>query len=88
MMDVSVGSCFLHTVQLCESWADDCVCCTYYMSLIALSYLTILLYFTVGPLGHPETYDKGIDSLKKRAADAYAAGARFAKWRNGTFYLT
>lgn len=36
----------------------------------------------VGPLGHPETMDKGMDTLKKRAADAYAAGARFAKWRN------
>jgi len=36
----------------------------------------------VGPLGHPETMDKGLDTLKKRAADAYAAGARFAKWRN------
>jgi len=36
----------------------------------------------VGPLGHPETMDKGLDSLRKRAADAYAAGARFAKWRN------
>jgi len=35
-----------------------------------------------GPLGHPETMDKGLDTLKKRAADAYAAGARFAKWRN------
>merc|ERR1719197_1337157 len=36
----------------------------------------------VGPLGHPETMDRGLDSLKKRAAEAYAAGARFAKWRN------
>merc|ERR1711966_233898 len=36
----------------------------------------------VGPLGHPETMDKGLDTLRKRAADAYAAGARFAKWRN------
>lgn len=36
----------------------------------------------VGPLRHPETMDKGLDSLKKRAAEAYAAGARFAKWRN------
>lgn len=36
----------------------------------------------VGPLGHPETMDKGLDSLKKRAGEAYAAGARFAKWRN------
>lgn len=39
----------------------------------------------VGPLGHPETMDKGLDTLKKRASDAYAAGARFAKWRNGTW---
>merc|ERR1719158_1589991 len=36
----------------------------------------------VGPLGHPETYDKGIDDLEKRCAEAYAQGARFAKWRN------
>jgi fructose-bisphosphate aldolase class I len=36
----------------------------------------------VGPLGHPETWDKGIDDLEKRCAEAYAAGARFAKWRN------
>ena len=36
----------------------------------------------VGPLGHPETWDKGIDDLEKRAKDAYAQGARFAKWRN------
>merc|ERR1719399_871757 len=36
----------------------------------------------VGPLGHPETFDKGIDDLEQRCADAYAAGARFAKWRN------
>jgi len=36
----------------------------------------------VGPLGHPETMDKGLDTLKKRAAEAYAQGARFAKWRN------
>lgn len=35
-----------------------------------------------GPLGHPETWDKGIDDLDKRCADAYAQGARFAKWRN------
>ena len=35
-----------------------------------------------GPLGHPETWCKGIDDLEKRAADAYAQGARFAKWRN------
>merc|ERR1719410_3151983 len=36
----------------------------------------------VGPLGHPETWCKGIDDLEKRAAEAYAQGARFAKWRN------
>jgi len=36
----------------------------------------------VGPLGHPETWDKGIEDLDKRCAEAYAAGARFAKWRN------
>jgi len=35
-----------------------------------------------GPLGHPETWDKGIDDLEKRCAEAYAQGARFAKWRN------
>jgi len=36
----------------------------------------------VGPLGHPETMDKGLDDLKERAEQAYAQGARFAKWRN------
>jgi len=36
----------------------------------------------VGPLGHPETFDKGIETLDKRCAEAYAQGARFAKWRN------
>lgn len=36
----------------------------------------------VGPLGHQETWCKGIDDLEQRCADAYAAGARFAKWRN------
>merc|ERR1719254_78526 len=35
-----------------------------------------------GPLGHGETWCKGIDDLEKRCADAYAQGARFAKWRN------
>jgi len=35
-----------------------------------------------GPLGHPETWCKGIDDLDKRCAEAYAQGARFAKWRN------
>jgi len=35
-----------------------------------------------GPLGHPETWCKGIDDLEKRCAEAYAKGARFAKWRN------
>ena len=36
----------------------------------------------VGPLGHPETFDKGIDDLDTRCKEAYAQGARFAKWRN------
>lgn len=36
----------------------------------------------VGPLGHPETMDKGLDDLKERAIKAYDQGARFAKWRN------
>jgi fructose-bisphosphate aldolase class I len=36
----------------------------------------------VGPLGHPEVATKGLDTLQKRCADAYAKGARFAKWRN------
>ena len=36
----------------------------------------------VGPLGHPETMDKGLDTLNARCAAAYAQGARFAKWRN------
>lgn len=35
-----------------------------------------------GPLGHPETWCKGIDDLAKRCAEAYEQGARFAKWRN------
>jgi fructose-bisphosphate aldolase class I len=35
-----------------------------------------------GPLGHPETATKGLDDLQERAAEAYAQGARFAKWRN------
>merc|ERR1711920_6249 len=35
-----------------------------------------------GPLGHPETWCKGIDDLEQRTADAYKQGARFAKWRN------
>merc|ERR1719281_1781199 len=35
-----------------------------------------------GPLGHPETWCKGIDDLEKRCEEAYAQGARFAKWRN------
>jgi len=35
-----------------------------------------------GPLGHPETATKGLDDLQERAAQAYAQGARFAKWRN------
>jgi len=36
----------------------------------------------LGPLGHAETWVKGIDDLEKRCAEAYAQGARFAKWRN------
>jgi glyceraldehyde-3-phosphate dehydrogenase type I len=36
----------------------------------------------VGPLGHPEVATRGLDDLQKRAAQAYAKGARFAKWRN------
>jgi len=36
----------------------------------------------VGPLGHPETADKGLDGLEEVCAKAYAQGARFAKWRN------
>merc|ERR1719213_1596644 len=35
-----------------------------------------------GPLGHPEVSVKGLDDLQERAAEAYAKGARFAKWRN------
>jgi len=35
-----------------------------------------------GPLGHGETWCKGIDDLEQRAADAYKQGARFVKWRN------
>lgn len=35
-----------------------------------------------GPLGHPETSCRGLDDLQQRAAEAYAKGARFAKWRN------
>merc|ERR1712003_492423 len=35
-----------------------------------------------GPLGHPEVATKGLDDLQERAAEAYAKGARFAKWRN------
>jgi len=36
----------------------------------------------VGPLGHPETADKGLDGLEGVCAAAYKQGARFAKWRN------
>jgi len=32
--------------------------------------------------GHPEVSTKGLDDLQARAAQAYAKGARFAKWRN------
>merc|ERR1719198_2881690 len=35
-----------------------------------------------GPLGHPEVSTRGLDDLQERAAQAYAQGARFAKWRN------
>merc|ERR1719379_2089274 len=35
-----------------------------------------------GPLGHPEVSTVGLDDLQKRCAEAYAKGARFAKWRN------
>merc|ERR1719454_1106192 len=35
-----------------------------------------------GPLGHPEVSTKGLDDLQQRCAQAYAKGARFAKWRN------
>merc|ERR1719247_2708682 len=43
---------------------------------------TGLMGTAVGPLGHPETWCKGIDDLEKRCAESYAKGARFAKWRN------
>jgi fructose-bisphosphate aldolase class I len=36
----------------------------------------------VGPLGHPEVSTLGLDDLQERCAQAYAKGARFAKWRN------
>merc|ERR1719333_243186 len=36
----------------------------------------------VGPLGHPEVATVGLDDLQERCAQAYAKGARFAKWRN------
>merc|ERR1719331_681509 len=35
-----------------------------------------------GPLGHAEPWCKGMDDLEKRCTEAYAKGARFAKWRN------
>ena len=35
-----------------------------------------------GPLGHPEVATLGLDDLQQRCAQAYAKGARFAKWRN------
>merc|ERR1719433_53317 len=34
------------------------------------------------PLKHPEVATRGLDDLQERAAQAYAQGARFAKWRN------
>ena len=43
---------------------------------------TGLMGTATGPLGHPETWCKGIDDLEKRCQEAYAKGARFAKWRN------
>jgi len=36
----------------------------------------------IGPLGHPEVSTKGLDDLQQRCQQAYAKGARFAKWRN------
>merc|ERR1719478_762102 len=36
----------------------------------------------VGPLVHPEVSTRGLDDLQERAVQAYAKGARFAKWRN------
>jgi fructose-bisphosphate aldolase class I len=36
----------------------------------------------VGPLKHPEVATRGLDDLQQRCAEAYAKGARFAKWRN------
>jgi len=36
----------------------------------------------VGPLGHPEVSTRGLDDLQKKCKEAYARGARFAKWRN------
>jgi fructose-bisphosphate aldolase class I len=35
-----------------------------------------------GPLSHPEVATLGLDDLQQRCAEAYAQGARFAKWRN------
>merc|ERR1712087_670929 len=35
-----------------------------------------------GPLKHPEVATLGLDDLQQRCAQAYAQGARFAKWRN------
>jgi len=35
-----------------------------------------------GPLKHPEVSTVGLDDLQQRCAQAYAQGARFAKWRN------
>ena len=43
---------------------------------------TGLMGTATGPLGHPETWCKGIDDLEKRCQEAYAKVARFAKWRN------
>ena len=35
-----------------------------------------------GPLGHPEVATVGLDDLQQKCQQAYAKGARFAKWRN------
>ncbi|CAK0825012.1 unnamed protein product, partial [Prorocentrum cordatum] len=37
---------------------------------------------SVGPLGQPEVRAVGLNDLQERCAEAYAKGARFAKWRN------
>ncbi|CAK0805550.1 unnamed protein product, partial [Prorocentrum cordatum] len=37
---------------------------------------------SVGPLGQPEVRAVGLNDLQERCAEAYAKGARFAKWRD------